>query len=363
MRFGRKSLSAVPVRLVLVLMTACLASSAFAMHPGMAKNIALGGGMVGVVQGSFGNKPGDHAGVVGRGDLVLSFRVGEDTIAVMDLEATGGDGPDAGIPNFSLLNGVAGGSGDRLRFREAWVEHSAFSDRLIVTIGKVDLTNYFDINTVANDGNSQFLAGAFVNSAVLGAPGIGPGMRVHGKLTESLTLGLGYGSGDADSADILDHGFAVGELDCRLKPGGLEGNYRVYGTLDGAAPDGVKKLSAKHAFGYGFSVDQQVSENLTLFGRFGRRDEDAYAAKSAWSAGFRYVGPIPRRGDDSIGFGYGQVLAESASAQERLLEAYYKAKISDRIAISPHLQYLINPLGNKDADNVLVTGLRTLIIF
>lgn len=329
----------------------------------LTKNITLGGGMVGIVQGSFGNKPKDHSEVVGRGDLVFNFKVGENTIAVIDVEATGGDGIDAKIPSFSLLNGVAGSTGDRVRFREAWVEHSAFSEKLIMTAGKIDLTNYFDTNSIANDENSQFLAGAFVNSAVLGAPGMGPGVRVHGKLADSLTLGFGYGSGDTDSADIFDHGFGVAELDYRLKLAELEGNYRLYGSLDGAAPDGTRKLSTKNAFGCGLSMDQQISEKLTLFGRYGWHDENAFSTKSAWSAGFQYLGPIPQRGEDFVGFGYGQVLANNATAQEKLLEFYYNAKISDQIAMSPHFQYLINPLGDKDAHNVLVIGLRSQIVF
>ncbi len=46
-----------------------------------------------------------------------------------------------------------------------------------------------------------------------------------------------------------------------------------------------------------------------------------------------------------------------------MLEGFYKAKISEQIAISPNFQYLINPLGNKEANNVFVMGLRTQIIF
>ena len=145
--------------------------------------------------------------------------------------------------------------------------------------------------------------------------------------------------------------------------GEMEGTYRIYGSCDGAAPDGVKKLFSKNAFGYGFSIDQQVSEKLTVFGRYGWHDDKVYSTQSAWSAGFQYAGLIPQRKDDLASFGYGQVLANSTSAQEKLLEAYYRLKISDQIAVSPHFQYLINPLGNISADNVFVMGLRTQITF
>jgi hypothetical protein len=337
----------------------------------LTKNISLSGGLVGVVQGTIGNKPKDYADVVGRGDLVFNFKVGEHTIAVIDVEATGGDGVDAHLPNFSGLNGVAGSTGDRVRFREAWVEHSAFNDTLIMTAGKLDLSNYFDSNAVANNENGQFLAGAFVHAATLGLPANGPGVRLQAKLAGPITLGLGYGSGDADSpdsadsADIFDHGFGVAELDYKLKLGELEGNYRVYGTLDGSLPDGAAKLVQKNAKGFGLSLDQQVTPKLTLFVRYSQRDKDVYAVTSAWSAGGQYVGLFGQRKDDVLGFAYGQIQAVGsvADSHEKLAEAYYKLKVNDQIELTPVVQYLINPAGIERADNVVALALRTQISF
>jgi high affinity Mn2+ porin len=329
----------------------------------LTKNITLSGGLVGVVQGTLGNKPKDHAALVGRGDLVFNFKLGESTIAVIDVEATGGDGVDAKVPSFSLLNGVAGSTGDRVRFREAWVEHAAFDDRLVMTVGKIDLTNYFDANSVANDENSQFLAGAFVNSAVLGAPAIGPGVRVQAKLAESLVFGVGFGSGDVDSADAFDHGYGIAELGFRLKAGELEGNYRVYGSVDGALPDGTMKLAQKNALGFGASIDQQFTEKLTLFGRYGQRDKHVYTTKMAWSVGGQYAGLIPERKDDVLAFAFGQIGVAGGSSPEKLAEFYYKVKVNDQIAIAPVIQYLINPEGDGARDNVVALGLRSQISF
>ena len=337
----------------------------------LTKNISLSGGMVGVLQGSIGNKPKDVTDVVGRADLVFNFKVGENTIAVIDLEATGGDGIDTRVPSFAGLNGVAGSTGDRTRFREAWVEHSALNDRLVLTAGKVDLSNYFDSNAVANDENGQFLSAAFVHSAVLPFPANGPGARVGAKLTDAVTLGLGYGSGDAesadssDSADIFDHGFGIAELAYKHKAGELEGNYRIYAALDGSLADGASKLSQKNAVSYGVSLDQQVTDKLTLFARYGQRDEEVYAVRRAWSAGGQYTGLISDRKDDVLGLAYGQIQAAGsiADSQEKLAELYYKVKVSDQIEIAPVVQYLVNPAGNSSTDNVVALALRTKISF
>jgi hypothetical protein len=339
----------------------------------LTKNISLSGGLVGVVQGSLGNKPKDYADVVGRGDLVFNFKVGENTIAVIDVEATGGDGIDRKIASFSGLNHVAGSTGDRVRFRQAWVEHSAWNDRLVLTAGKVDLTNYFDANVVANDENSQFLAGGFVNSAVLGAPDIGPGARIQAKLAEPLIFSLGYGSGDADSADSFDHGFGIAQLDYKVKFAELGGTYRVYGSVDGALPvidpatgePAGAKIRQKNALGFGLSLDQQLTEKLTVFARYGQRDRDAYTTRRAWSIGGQYTGLLPQRKSDVLGFAYGQIQAAGAIAdsQEKLAELYYKVQLTSQIAIAPVVQYLINPAGSSGSDAVTALALRSQISF
>ena len=329
----------------------------------LTKNISLSGGLVGVVQGSINNEPTDHVDAVGRGDLIFNFKLGESTIAVVDVEATGGDGLDSQIPNFSVLNGVAGSTDDTVRFREAWLEHSALNDRLVMTAGKIDLTNYFDSNAVANDELGQFLAGSFVNSAVLSAPDNGPGARIQAQLAEPLVFGIGYGSGDGSTSNVFDHGYGIAELAYNLKLGGLEGNYRVYGSVDGSLPDGDNKLVGKNAFAFGVSVDQQLTDKLTLFARYGQRDKDVYATNRAWSAGAQYAGPIPCRADDILGFAYGQIQAVGASSQEKLAELYYKAKFGEHFEVTPVTQYLINPLGGREQSNVFTLGLRTQILF
>lgn len=68
------------------------------------------------------------------------------------------------------------------------------------------------------------------------------------------------------------------------------------------------------------------------------------------------------RKDDILGFAFGQI-SVSGAAQEKLSEVYYKAKLSEQIAVTPLVQYLINPEGNTSRDNVTVLGLRTQIIF
>jgi len=341
------------------------------LHP-LSKTISLSGQLVGVFQSTAGLKPRDHSAVVGRGDLVFNFKIGDNTTAVIDLSATGGDGLDPAIPSFGGLNGVAGSTGDRALFRQAWVEQSLFDDHLIATIGKIDLANYFDSNNVANDENSQFLSGAFVNAHALSMAKKGPGARLQLKLADPLVLGIGYGSGDASGAEIIDHGFGIAELDYKVKLHELEGNYRVYGAVDGALPDkddtgAVKpdsiKQKQKNAYNFGISIDQQVTDKLTLFGRFAQRERSVYLTSTSWSAGLQYTGLIPGRGDDVTAFAYGQISGRGMQEQEKQFECYYKIKAQEKVTISPIVQYLITPQGDPARSNVVVLGLRSQVNF
>ncbi|MBJ6726143.1 carbohydrate porin [Geomesophilobacter sediminis] len=346
----------------------------------LTKNITMSGGMTGVVQGSVGNNSPalseapdyngerkDHVDVVGRADLVFNFKITDTMIAVIDVEATGGRGIDPHVPNYSILNNVPMLPTDTVRFRTAWVEQSLFNERFVYTVGKINLTDYFDSNAVANNENTQFLAGAFTNDAVLGAPLPGPGLRATYRPTENVSFSLGYGSGTTDkdgqpiASDIVDHGYGIAELDYKLKLGSLDGNYRACGFMDGSV--GIAPQGPNHALGTGLSVDQQLTEKLTLFGRYGWRDHDLYRTVAAWSGGLQYLGIIPTRADDILAFAYGQIQIKGAPAQEKLIEGYYRIKATEQVAVSPHLQYLIDPLGDTTVHNVLVASLRVQLTF
>lgn len=336
------------------------------LHP-LTKAISMSGQLVGVFQSTVGYKnsgvrQNDHSAFNGRGDLVFNFRISDSTIAVVDVDALLGDGIDAKVASFSGFNGVAGSTNSHARFRQAWVETSLLDDKLTFTVGKVDLANYVDANAVANDENSMFLSTAFVNNHILSVPEKGMGARVTAKLGEPVQFTLAYGSGDGSGDEFLTHGFGIAELDIKAKLGGLEGNYRCYGALDGTLPVDAK-LEQKNAYNAGISIDQQLTDKLTFFGRFGQRDRNTYQTSRSWSAGLQYAGLIPGRNDDTVGFAFGQISGKGLQSQEKMTELYYKVKVSDKISISPIVQYLINPVADKNQDNVVALGLRSQVSF
>jgi len=111
------------------------------------------------------------------------------------------------------------------------------------------------------------------------------------------------------------------------------------------------------------SIDQQLTEKLTIFGRYAQRENSAYLTNRSWSAGLHYTGLIPGRAEDVTAMTYGQINGQSLDAQEKLLEWYYKIQATEKIAVSPIVQYLITPEGDRSREDVVVLGLRSQVLF
>jgi len=103
-----------------------------------------------------------------------------------------------------------------LSVNEAWVEVAPFDGDLTITSGKIDLSNYFDNNGVANDETSQFLSGAFVNSAALPFPGTSPGIRVRTTLAGVLYLQAALGNVDNTADRLFSDLFKIGSLGFKI---------------------------------------------------------------------------------------------------------------------------------------------------
>jgi carbohydrate-selective porin OprB len=150
-------------------------------------NLELALGLTGIVQGSMNNDDnnpdkGDTTDANWSVDFEIGAPIGNHGRAFILIEAGQGDGltDEAGIADsFFGVNDDAGGSEARLEVTEAWYEHTLWDGRVVFTLGKIDLSNYFDANALANDEATQFLATGLVNSIVLAFPDDnGPGVRL-----------------------------------------------------------------------------------------------------------------------------------------------------------------------------------------
>jgi high affinity Mn2+ porin len=360
------------------------------------KGFEIGFSATGVGQGSVGNHanegiPSDREradrvdGSISA-DLEISKRIGNHGLASVILAGAYGDGLDPRIPSWWGINGDAEGE-QRIYLKELWYEHALFDERLIFTLGKVDLSAYVDANEAANDETAQFLSPGFVHSAAIEFPDDnGPGVRVQFIPLELVDISLGWGEGDADWNDLGQRSFFIGEVGLHPEFGGLQGNYRLYGWYrrhlrdEGFVSwdDQIKGDSdSQNGWGLGLSLDQAVTPHVTLFGRVGYQNQEVYEFGWAWSVGAEVKGGYWGRDDDALGIAYGMAMisddyrdfkriidAEPWFTQdESHLELYYRFQLNDHISISPDIQVLWNAQGDKRFDPVTVIGIRATLEF
>jgi len=332
---------------------------------------------VGVLQGSPG-MTGRFADTGGFADATLSFdlkltaRVSESGKAYMQFKVGNGGGIDEDIPNLSWFNTAI--SGSNLRLAKIWYDH-AFGEKARMRVGKIDITTSFDTNEAANDEYDQFLSNIFVNNLALEIPGYSNfGAMFWVSPTAFFDIGLGFADAANDWNDVFGNPFSILELGLKPKIAGRQGNYRVYGWHNGK--DHERLLSPDVAddanYGFGLSADQEITEDVTIFARYGRQRGSVSQLEHTWSAGIGVSGRFLGRKEDSLGLAYGRAvigkdwksldsLTGMDSGSEHRFEAYYRIKANKYLNISPNLQWAKNPNGDKGNGSVWAFGIRTYL--
>ena len=80
-----------------------------------------------------------------------------------------------------------------------------------------------------------------------------------------------------------------------------------------------------------------------------------------------------KRGNDMIGVAYGFSRVSNAyeeanpaidfASGEHYIEAYYRYKANSNLSVSPDVQYVVNPGGDKSVDDLLIYALRMQVDF
>jgi porin len=282
---------------------------------------------------------------------------------------------------------------------ELWIEQSLFDGSLLGRVGKLDVRGgfqcrgcpvSFDSSSFANDETTQFLNGALRNNPAIPFPQLGLGMILHW-----TPLEWAYGSAgvmDAD-ADMYQSGFKTtfnGDpnyftvFETGVTPrlnsaqGPLQGAYRFGVWHDGRPKIEDAAKSPRRDSGVYFSGDQVIAresddpndaQGLGVFIRWGASDSRSNDVVSFWSAGLQYLGLLQGRDEDvvAVGFAVGglsRVASPATSAEhEAVVETYYNAKIAGWLNLSPSLQVVVHPGGQRDADPAVVAGVRLEMAF
>ena len=262
---------------------------------------------------------------------------------------------------------------------------------LFFNVGKIDPFVFFDQNAIADDETVRFANNAFVHNPLLDAGrdvgadeyGFSPGVRVayidesDAGLKWRASVGA-FGAGSAANfSGSPGRPFLIGQLEAspRLFQG-LVGNYRIYAWRNPRAVD-FNDNETLHA-GWGASIDQRVTDDLTLFGRFGQRTTGHGSFDRALTLGSELDGDVWRRAADGIGFAVGWLgisdeFRRAAAASEvpgfpgrpssyaHIAELYYRYRFNDRVEITPDLQWLRHAGGDPRGSTRMIVGLRARV--
>lgn len=288
-------------------------------------------------------------------DLTFSAGLAQNTIFFADVVGLSGTPGDA--DPLSAINGYGARLGvqNDISLREAWLLTELFSQQLTLTAGRLDLTAYFDNNTVANDETTQFLADALVNNPALGLSENGAGLAAIYDPKNGFSARFGYQQSNSMATNLSDSLFYLAELDYQFNPFGTgEGNYRVWYRKDNS-DTGIPGFNENRS-GYGVSLDQKFGAALTVFARYGSAEQQLGDDKYM-SAGLQFAGAQVFNPEDYWGLGYAS--SDIANDDEDwLLEGYYNLRLTEKLQLSFHMAYVTQEPAGGPKVSFVAPGLR-----
>ena len=250
---------------------------------------------------------------------------------------------------------------------ELAIMHYFAGKRACIIAGMVNLANYFDCVSIANDSFSSFTNEGFNNSTVLGLPDANAGAVLQVELDRS-SYGMlafsrettSYGHNpftDSGSSYLLigEYGRSIldGAATIRFNP-----FFRHVEDVDGHCNN----------FGLAASIEYEVSDELIVYSRAG------WSARQQLGNGFDFscgahIKLVPSREDDYLGVALGIFKgcnsAEEPTAHNRefVAEAMYCFQVNDYLKLIPHIQYIANPAYDADNSDALLTGVQAVLSF
>ena len=330
-----------------------------------AKKIAVGVSAASVTQfaqqtsgpSSADNK---HAYQLASADLFFTAGLAQYTSFFADIVGLSGAPPDAEIPGLTLLNSYTARlvRQNEVNVREAWLRTELFSQKLAISAGRLDLTNYFDRNAGANDETSQFISDALVNNPMLGLAANGAGVVGVFDAKNGFAFKAGFQQSNTDATNLSQSLYTLAEADYLTHIPGLSvGNYRLWFRNDNSA--------TRSRDGVGISLDQGLTNTFGLFGRWGSAETDFSTRDTFWSAGFQVQKAAVFNPLDYWGFGYAQTRSSQADDAgivggftERMIEGYYNFELSEKLRLSLHLQHQFERTPGAPDRGFLVPAIR-----
>ncbi len=286
-------------------------------------------------------------------DIYFTAGIAQNTLFFADIVSLSGTPQDADEEEVAQTNGYGARlvQQNDLSLREAWLMTELWNQKLALTIGRVDLTNYFDGNTAANDETTQFLSDALINNPALGLSENGAGMALVYDPKGMFSIKAGYQQSTDAATNLSDSLYQLLEIGYRANPLRMgEGNYRVWYRKDNST---ASNLSA-----YGISFDQKFNANSTIFTRYGANEIEGHSGKDIhYSAGIQFSNGMGFNPEDA--WGIGVAASDLANKdKEQLFEGYYNLRMTEKLQLSFHIAYLAENPTDAETISYIVPGTR-----
>ena len=302
-----------------------------------------------------------------------------------------------------------GGDSEKIEPDANQLGGSRTADNLILTAGKISVTDIFDTNTYAHDPKRDFLNWSLIDAGAFdyAADAWGYSYGVAGEWTQNwwtLRAGL-FDLSRVPNSTELETGFDqfefVAESEVRPNFWGQPGKIKVLGFVNrgrmGSYADAVNfarltgdppstALVRRYASraGGSLNIEQQIDDNFGVFFRASMNDGSKEANEfteinRSLAAGLSLKGGPWDRPHDTVGIA-GVVNALSQSGQdyfaaggqgiligdgqlshygmEDIVEAYYNFAATEWLVASADIQFIANPAYNRDRGPVPFMGAR-----
>jgi carbohydrate-selective porin OprB len=296
--------------------------------------------------------PNRSAYALASADLFFTAGIAQHTIFFADIVGLSGSPPDTEIPSLTLLNGYTARlvAQNEINLREAWLRTELFGQRLALTAGRLDLTNYFDQNAFANDETTQFIGDALVNNQMLGLSSNGTGVAAEFDPKTGLRFKFGFQQSNDEAANLSDSLYTLSEVGYTLTPFALpEGTYRVWFRTDNTAENAIRT-------GVGLSFDQKLTNVVGLFARYGSQETDL-ERDNFFSVGLGFQNGLIVNPLDTWGIGYAHMDLATGD-NEHLAEGYYNFHLTERLRLSFHLTYVLEGPEVDNSFGYVLPGVR-----
>ena len=237
-----------------------------------------------------------------------------------------------------------------------WLRTELFGQRLALTTGRLDLTNYFDANAFSNDESTQFLSDALVNNQMLGLGSNGTGVAAEFDPKNGFRLKFGLQQSNNDATNLSESLFTLSEVGLHVHAVLAAGRY-----LPAVVPH--RQHVAVHAKGRRLQHRPEADQRRRAVRPLRHAGPRRRRQRSLLERGSR----LPERPDlqptGHLGHRLRRRWKWRPAYREKLVEGYYNLLLTDRLRLSFHLSHVLDTPAVGEKFGYLLPGVRLQAAF